>query len=424
MKKIVLSLAGVLAATAFAPEAAAVPAFARQTGMACNACHQQHFPVLNSFGMAFKASGYTMMGAQGKVEAEHLSIPDTLNASMLVKLRYMKANGLDAAGTVSGTTYNSGAWEIPDEFAVFFAGRVAENVGFFTEVNLAGAAASTAGFKLPFNFDMGGVQLGVIPFLGGAGPAFGFELGSQSLTSAIRWSEDRVIQSAEQIGLNTIAATGLALVARNDMGYINLTRWTPTAGTGRGVGGQLRNNWLRIAATPSMADWNMHIGLGLSSGTNYGTSPTAATVPSKYDATVLDFQGQTQLGGKDFSLYANYARAPGSNGILTTPQNFFNANPNAQTAWVIGADYSVIPHTLHLGGAIKRGDDGTIGGLSKTNAIMVQGIYDLTQNVALHLVHTKRSGSSYGIGGANGPAVAGATWAGDALTRFMLEAAW
>ena len=62
MNKVILSLAGLLAAIAFAPEAAAVPSFARQTGMACNACHQQHFPVLSKFGQAFKAGGYTMMG--------------------------------------------------------------------------------------------------------------------------------------------------------------------------------------------------------------------------------------------------------------------------------------------------------------------------------------------------------------------------
>ena len=77
MKKILLSMAGVLAATAFAPEASAVPAFARQTGMACSACHYQHFPLLNGFGRAFKASGFTLMGAQGRIEGDNnLSIPE------------------------------------------------------------------------------------------------------------------------------------------------------------------------------------------------------------------------------------------------------------------------------------------------------------------------------------------------------------
>ncbi|MDH4235429.1 MAG: hypothetical protein OEV15_09895, partial [Gallionella sp.] len=163
MRKIIISLAGVMAATAFAPEAVAVPAFARQTGMACNACHQQHFPVLNSFGRAFKAGGYNMMGAQGKVEGEHLSIPDTLNASMVLKIRYQKesqggnssANTIkDGAGTALDGTQN-GQMQFADEFALLFGGRVAENVGFLMEANLVGPGAPlTGGLKLPFVFDM------------------------------------------------------------------------------------------------------------------------------------------------------------------------------------------------------------------------------------------------------------------------------
>src|SRR3989338_1540244 len=135
MKKIVLSLAGALAATAFAPEAAAVPAYARQVGMACNACHQQHFPVLNSFGRAFKASGYTMMGAQGKVEGEHLSIPDTLNASMIIKLRYQENNqaGDGLSNSASPLTKGEGQWQFFDEFALLVGGRIADNVGVFME---------------------------------------------------------------------------------------------------------------------------------------------------------------------------------------------------------------------------------------------------------------------------------------------------
>ncbi|MGC2047137.1 MAG: hypothetical protein WA635_00785, partial [Gallionella sp.] len=96
MKKLVLYLAGVLGAIAFAPEASAIPSFARQTGMACSACHFQSFPILTKFGKAFKRSGFTMMGAQGKVEGDQgLSIPDTLNMSVLMKARYKKTNGTE-----------------------------------------------------------------------------------------------------------------------------------------------------------------------------------------------------------------------------------------------------------------------------------------------------------------------------------------
>jgi hypothetical protein len=66
MKKIVLSLAGVLVVTAFAPEASALPVFARQTGRACNSCHYQHFPLLTSVGQDFKNSGFTQINGKGK----------------------------------------------------------------------------------------------------------------------------------------------------------------------------------------------------------------------------------------------------------------------------------------------------------------------------------------------------------------------
>src|ERR1700691_917322 len=42
-----------------APAAHAVPSFARQTGMACEACHTV-FPELTHFGRMFKANGYTL----------------------------------------------------------------------------------------------------------------------------------------------------------------------------------------------------------------------------------------------------------------------------------------------------------------------------------------------------------------------------
>lgn len=153
MKKIIMPLAGMLAVAAFAPEASAIPAFSRQVGMACNACHAQHFPVLNNFGRAFKSSGYTMMGEQGKVEGEHMSIPVSLNASLLLKYRHVKRSGVPgSAGTGAGTTTGDGQWQMGDELSLFAAGRVSENIGFMLEANTLGTGENTgnsllAGFK-------------------------------------------------------------------------------------------------------------------------------------------------------------------------------------------------------------------------------------------------------------------------------------
>lgn len=424
MKKIVLSLAGVLAATAFAPEASAVPSFARQTGMACSACHFQHFPILNSFGMAFKSAGYTMMGAQGKIEGEHLSIPDTLNGSGLVKLRYQKTNGV--ADTVNGATTNSGQWQIPDEMALFFSGRVSENVGFHIEANLAGNNGAgnggiATGFKLPMMWDVGGAKVGVVPFWTDVlGMAHGFELSSSALVRGLRWAEDRrYISASSFIGMNSGAAVGAAFVAKNDMGYINWTRYAPrmAGAQGQTTGGapvtpgatatQLHSNWLRLAATPNYADWNMHIGLGIATGT-----ATLATTGVSQDrkASILDFQGQTQLGGKDFSLYASYARAPGTAAGAVT-RNAFNANPNAKRAYQIGADYSVIPHVLHLGASFLDGDSGAATA-NKTRGYMVQAIYDMQQNIAFHASYSKANGSAVPASGVGN---------GNDLVNLMLE---
>lgn len=463
MKKIVLSIAGVMAATAFAPEASAIPAFARQTGMACNACHQQHYPILNGFGQAFKAAGYTMMGAQGKVEAEHLSIPDTLNAAILLKARYQKTNGADAAGTVSGTTTNGGQWQIPDEFSLFFGGRAAENIGFMFEGNLATGgplAGLVAGFKMPIVFDMGSAKFSVIPFLTDAlGVAYGYTEDSTGMTRGIRWAEHRADISAQQfVGNGSGAATGVALVAKGDMGYINFTRFAPDFAAAAGATSpQLRSNFLRIAATPTVGDWAMHIGAAFTSGQSYigaglpGAQMTAAQgaaiglTPAQISAfngigagaatlvdtkaTSLDFQAHGQVGGKDLGVYATWANAPVVLAVAGgTAGNVYGGGVNATTAWTIGADYSVIPHVLHIGAAYRNADTGTGGALGtagqadKDNSFTLTAVYDLTQNVALHLNHSMRSGSAYAVGGSLDKTVVGNT--GDTLTTFLLEAAW
>ena len=90
MKKILFSLATaalLIVGSFIIPQSSeAVPAFARQTGLACNSCHFQHFPTLNQFGRAFKAGGYTMVGGQSMVEGDLLSMPSVLNASVITKI--------------------------------------------------------------------------------------------------------------------------------------------------------------------------------------------------------------------------------------------------------------------------------------------------------------------------------------------------
>ncbi|MBI5439049.1 MAG: hypothetical protein HY936_08930 [Nitrosomonadales bacterium] len=446
MKKIVLSLAGVLAATAFAPEAAAIPAFARQTGMACLSCHQQHYPVLNAFGRAFKAGGYTMMGAQGKIEGEHLSVPDTLNLSMLLKLRYQDQGGPAVdLGDGAGTTTSNGQWQFGDEFVILGGGRVGENTGFFTELVLNAPIATAIGgtLRVPFVFDVGSVKLSVVPFTAdGGGPMIGYELASGATLRANRWSEQRRDISGVQYaladgngnGVFTGAATGFAFVAQNDFGFINYTRWTPNhmIGGGGNVSTDMQSNYLRAAITPSYNEWAFLAGFGIMSGASEvvagGTVGTANSAIYEARGHFLDAQAHGMLGGKDIGLYANYAKAPRLGGICQTSVagvgtqgatgcNLFNQGAFDRWAWAVGVDYSIIPHTLHLGAAYRdgrRGAAGQVAGASGTDkSTMVQAIYDFTQNVAFHAIYSSRTGSRYAP-----------TAAGQNESMFMLEAAW
>src|SRR5579864_9844243 len=75
-----------------APAALAVPSFARQTGMACEACHTV-FPELTHFGRVFKANGYILSNVKqvqdvsGKKE-ELLSLAQTVPLSIMAQVSY------------------------------------------------------------------------------------------------------------------------------------------------------------------------------------------------------------------------------------------------------------------------------------------------------------------------------------------------
>lgn len=451
MKKIVLSMAGVLAATAFAPEASAIPAFARQTGLACSSCHYQHYPVLSTTGQEFKVGAYTQLSAKGKFKGEDLSIPDQLNAAILLKARYQKSSGVDPVGSTNGgTSTNSGQFQIPDELSLFFGGRIGDNgtvkMGFMNENNMVGGPAGgiIAGLKTPIAIALDPVTVQVIPYGTDAlGMAYGFEQSSTGMTRGVRWAEHRSdISAAQYVGLGSGTASGVAFVVNSDMGYLNLSKWSPQFFYVAGATGvRMSSTWLRVAATPTIADWAMHIGFGMARGTSLCGDPLAA-VPTAFDCetkgTVLDFQAQGAVAEMETSVYAQYTTAPASNAAGMT--NLFNSKTaTAKKAITIGADFSLIPHTLHVGAAYRIANTGlsvaqqAAGAGDKDNSLTVTAVYDLFQNVALHINHSMRSGSSYDTTGTNSAATnpagslnaAGAVNStGKNLTTFMLEAAW
>jgi hypothetical protein len=129
-----------LAALAAAPQVSqAVPSYARQTGMACAACHTT-YPELTAFGRDFKLNGYTMTNIK-QIEAERSGTEAGVKINQIPPISAMlTASFTQVAKTQPGT--QNGDVSFPQEFSVFFAGEVTPHIGSFVQVTYAQDSAS------------------------------------------------------------------------------------------------------------------------------------------------------------------------------------------------------------------------------------------------------------------------------------------
>ncbi len=119
------------------PSAHAVPSFARQTGLACEACHTV-FPELTPFGRKFKLNGYLIdnlpqvkgLTADNK-EALALNWMPPLSVQFIGSYTTLKTALPDPSGT--GSSQN-GTVQFPEAFSLFYAGRIAPKVGGFIQI--------------------------------------------------------------------------------------------------------------------------------------------------------------------------------------------------------------------------------------------------------------------------------------------------
>ncbi len=106
-----------------ASPAHAVPAFARQTGQDCVACHVGGFgPQLTPFGRAFKLGGYTLKGGNAKHD-----IP----LSAMLVASYTHTTGDNSAPPV-GFNANDNVTAL-QQASVFLAGRLSDHVGVLAQ---------------------------------------------------------------------------------------------------------------------------------------------------------------------------------------------------------------------------------------------------------------------------------------------------
>jgi hypothetical protein len=107
------------------------PAFARQTGLACNLCHT-HYPELTPMGRTFKLNGYVFRGGQS-VQGNNPGGAQNLLLNLVSPLSIMMQTSFTQTkkaepGTQNGTIF------FPDQLSIFAGGEVTPHLGGFLQV--------------------------------------------------------------------------------------------------------------------------------------------------------------------------------------------------------------------------------------------------------------------------------------------------
>lgn len=126
----------------------ALPAFARQTGQNCIACHAGgQYPELTPYGRMFKLTGYTMgekalrASVMAIAGASKMSNPEAVDASV----------GLN-------TPYKNGNLQF-ETASLFLAGKVADNVGVFSQITYDNLHPTAAGGQYVGHTSMDGIDV-------------------------------------------------------------------------------------------------------------------------------------------------------------------------------------------------------------------------------------------------------------------------
>jgi len=117
-----------------------IPAFSRQTGLACSQCHYQ-FPQLTPFGRMFKLNGYTLTGLTPITQPGDTARGGSLNLLPTPPLAVMAV--VSATNTAKGQPgAQNNTVLLPQEFSLFLAGALTKRIGGFAQLTYAAADGS------------------------------------------------------------------------------------------------------------------------------------------------------------------------------------------------------------------------------------------------------------------------------------------
>ncbi len=138
MSRLAWALSALLIGLCSTGTANAVPSYARQTGVACQGCHTV-FPELTPFGRSFKLNAYTIdnlpqvQGITSTKEYE-LLLNQVPPVSFMFQTSYTKTKSALPDSALVGAIAQNGQVLFPQQASLFYAGRIAPNMGAFVQI--------------------------------------------------------------------------------------------------------------------------------------------------------------------------------------------------------------------------------------------------------------------------------------------------
>jgi hypothetical protein len=112
---------------------ALTPTYARQTGLACSACHT-HFPELTATGRAFKLNGYVFRRSES-LEGKNPEGDQSLLLNLVAPVSLMvQTSYTSTKKTLPGT--QNGTVVFPDQLSIFTGGEITPHVGGFLQITI------------------------------------------------------------------------------------------------------------------------------------------------------------------------------------------------------------------------------------------------------------------------------------------------
>ena len=188
-KTAALAIAALVAGLAASSPASATPGFARQTGLACEACHTV-FPELTPFGRLFKFNGYVFSNVkqlQDINEKNQSTLAMTEFPPVAVQLQgsfTSLGHSLPDTGspTVTDLSQKNSA-EFPQALSIFYTGKISDNLGAFLQVTWS-PTGNSIGID---NSDLRFADHGSLPTLGASDFIYGVTLNNNP-TSQDVWN--------------------------------------------------------------------------------------------------------------------------------------------------------------------------------------------------------------------------------------------